>query len=557
MDHEIAKRAILRGFAAGASCVSWLFTRFVFQTPVRELQLIFHLLYATISSVKILYLAAEAVPFVKTGGLAEVAGSLPRAIRQLGHDIRLVIPRYGRISADAFKLVRQIDAIQVPMDERIESAALFAGSIGVGAGQTPVYLVDSTRYFDRQGIYMYGDDAERFIFFSRAALEACRALDWQPDVIHCNEWHTALIPNWLKTIYGADPFFARTATLYTAHSLEYQGIFGQRVLEIAGLADIGFIAHPDVAPDLNAVVDMMARGLLYADIINTVSESYAREIRTPEFGQGLDPILRDRQDRLFGILNGIDTELYDPATDPYIATHFDADCIEARKANKAALQQDAGLPVRGDAPLISLVGRLTDQKGLDLVSAVMERSIYELDCQWVVMGTGALRYHERLAELAARHPGQIKAFLTFNRRQEQRIYAGSDIFLMPSRFEPCGLNQMVAMRYGSVPVVHAVGGLADTVRDFNPGTGAGNGFSFARYAPAALHAALTRAVAAYRDANLWRQLQRQCMLADFSWARSAEKYVELYDRALAAKREPLTQTCYSQSEKDSEASTPD
>lgn len=498
--------------------------------------MIFSPLCANIRLVKILYLAAEAVPFVKTGGLAEVAGSLPRAIRQLGHDIRLVIPRYGRIAADRFKLTRQLDAIQAPMDDRIESAALFAGSIGVGAGQTPVYLVDSTRYFDRQGIYMYGDDAERFIFFSRAALEACRALDWQPDVIHCNEWHTALIPNWLTTIYRDDPFFARTATLYTAHNLEYQGIFGQRVLEIAGLSDVGFIAHPDVAPDLNEVLDMMARGLLFADIISTVSESYAQEIRTPEFGQRLDPILRDRQDRLFGILNGIDTELYDPTTDPYIATHFDVSRVERRADNKAALQTDAGLLVRREVPLISLVSRLTDQKGLDLVSAVAERMVCELGCQLIVMGTGASRYHELLAELAARHPRQIKPFLTFNRRQEQRIYAGSDIFLMPSRFEPCGLNQMVAMRYGSVPVVHSVGGLADTVCDFDPAVGAGNGFGFIPYEPAALYGALIRAVATYRDPGLWRQLQQRCMTADFSWARSAEKYVELYNRALTVKR---------------------
>ncbi len=486
---------------------------------------------------KILYLSAEAVPFAKTGGLAEVAGSLPKAIRSLGHDIRLAIPRYGRVDIEKFGLSRRLDAIPVPMDERTEPAAVFEGSIGAGPTQTPVYLVDSSRYFDRQGIYMYPDDAERFIFFSRAALEMCRALDWQPDVIHCNEWHTALIPNWLKTTYRDDPFFARTATLYTAHNLEYQGIFGHRILEIAGLADLGFIAHPDVAPDLNEVVDMMARGLLFADIINTVSETYAREILTPEYGQRLDPILRDRRDRLFGVLNGIDTELYNPATDECIAAPFDVNSLEKRAANKARLQEEAGLSVRSEVPVISLVSRLTDQKGLDLLSTLAQPLTQDLHCQLVVMGTGESRYHDLFSGLAASYPGQIKAFLTFNRPLEQRIYAGSDIFLMPSRFEPCGLNQMVAMRYGCVSVVHAVGGLADTVADYQPETGQGNGFRFDRYDAMSLYTSLVRAVETYRHAELWQQLVRRCMLADFSWARSAERYADLYFRALAVRRQ--------------------
>jgi starch synthase len=314
-------------------------------------------------------------------------------------------------------------------------------------------------------------------------------------------------------------------------------VFGYRVLEIAGLADLGYIAHPDVAPDLNEVVDMMARGLLFADIINTVSETYAREILTPEFGHRLDPIVRDRRDRLFGILNGIDTELYDPAADPHIAVRFDVNSIEKRAADKAALQEAAGLPVRSDVPVISLVARLTDQKGLDLVGAIAEALTREVGCQLVVMGTGESRYHDLLESLSTNHPNQIKAFLTFERPLEQRIYAGSDIFLMPSRFEPCGTNQMVAMRYGCVPVVHAVGGLADTVSDYQPETGQGNGFSFDHYDAMALYAALVRAVETYRHAEIWRLLVRRCMLVDFSWRHSAEKYVDLYFRALAVKRQ--------------------
>jgi starch synthase len=486
---------------------------------------------------KVLYLSVEVVPFAKTGGLADVAGALPKAIRKLGHDIRVVMPRFGRVEVDKFGLVRLLDAVDVPMDELREPASIWEGRIGTGDAETPVYFVDNARYFDRQGIYMYPDDAERFIFFSRAALESCRALGWQPDVIHCNEWHTALVPNWLKTIYRDDDFFSRTATLYTAHNLEYQGIFGYRILEIAGLADLGFIAHPDVAPDLNDVVDMMARGLLFADIVNTVSETYAREILTPESGQRLDPILRDRRDRLLGIPNGIDTDLYNPATDSHIAELFDVDTAEKRAVNKAALQQEAGLPLRPDSPLISTISRLTDQKGFDLINAIADPMIQQLGCQFLVMGTGERKYHDMFNALAARYPEQVAVFLTFNRPMEQRIYASSDIFVMPSQTEPCGLNQMVAMRYGCVPVVRAVGGLADSVSDYNPRTGEGNGFSFTPYDPMALYTAIVRAVETYRHRDIWRQLVRRCMTSDFSWDRSAERYVDLYFRALAIKRQ--------------------
>jgi starch synthase len=484
---------------------------------------------------KILYLSAECVPFAKTGGLADVAGALPKAVRAMGHDIRVMMPRYGRVEIGKFGLKQVLERVDVPMDERTEPATIYEGCIGAHASETPIYFVDSPRYFDRQGIYMYPDDAERFIFFSRAALETCRALDWQPDVIHCNEWHTALIPNWLKTVYRDDAFFASIATLYTAHNLEYQGIFGYRILEIAGLADVGFIAHPDVAPDLNYVVDLMARGLLFADIINTVSETYAQEILEPEHGQRLDPLLRDRRDRLFGILNGIDTELYNPATDPNIAVQFDVATMDKRAGNKAALQAEAKLAVHPETPIISIVSRLIDQKGFDLISAIADPLLRHTGCQLVVMGTGEMRYHDALNGLAARYPERVAVFLTFNRPLEQRIYAGSDIFLMPSRFEPCGLNQMVAMRYGTVPVVHAVGGLADTVHDYTPETGEGNGFSFATYDTMALFAALVRALETYRHKSVWRQLVRRCMAADFSWDRSARKYVDLYQRGLAVK----------------------
>ncbi len=482
---------------------------------------------------KVLLLSAEVVPFAKTGGLADVAGSLPKAVRALGHDIRVAMPRYGRISAEKFGLKPRLDPFPVPMDDTTEPASILEGRIGT---DVPVYFVENARFYDRDGIYMYPDDAERFIFLCRSALEMCRQMSWRPDVIHCHDWHTAIIPNWIQTIYRDDPFFHDVATLYTIHNLAYQGIFGHRILEIAGIEAYGFIAHPDVAPDLNDVVDLMARGILFADIINTVSERYASEILTPEYGERLDPILRDRRDRLFGVLNGIDYEVYNPATDPHIASRYSIDRLENRWANKAALQREAGLPERTDIPLIGAISRLADQKGFDLIAQIIDAWMQHLPSQFVLLGTGEQRYHDLFESIRARYPDRIAAFLTFNAPLAQRIYAGSDMFLMPSRFEPCGLGQMIAMRYGSVPIVRATGGLADTVKDYHPHSYEGNGFSFEPYDAMALYTTLVRAVETYKYQDVWRRLMVRGMSADFSWERSAQKYVDLYYRAIATKR---------------------
>ncbi len=481
---------------------------------------------------KVLYLSAEVVPFAKTGGLADVAGALPKAIRALGHDIRVAMPRYGRISPERFDLRPRLEPFPIPMDDMEEPASILEGRIGDGV---PVYFVENARLFDREGIYMYPDDAERFIFFCRAALEMCRQMDWRPDVVHCNDWHTAIIPNWMQTIYRDDPFLGDVATVYTIHNLAYQGIFGYRVLEIAGINEYGFIAHPDLAPDLNDVVDLMARGILFADIINTVSERYAQEILTPEFGERLDPILRDRRDRLFGVLNGIDYDLYNPATDAHIASHFDADHLDDRLPNKSALQQEAGLPERNDLPLIGAISRLTDQKGFDLIAEIIDAWMQHVPSQFILLGTGEQRYHDLFERVHERYPERISVFLTFNAPLAQRIYAGCDMFLMPSRFEPCGLGQMIAMRYGAVPVVRATGGLADTVTDYDPRTQEGNGFSFEPYDAMALYATLVRAAETYKYRDVWRRLMLRGMRSDFSWDRSARKYVDLYYRAIATK----------------------
>ena len=483
---------------------------------------------------KILYLSAEVVPFAKTGGLADVAGSLPKAVHALGHDIRVAMPRYGRIDPDKFGLKQVLPAFPVPMDKQMEEASILEGSLAPGI---PVYFIENGKYYDRDGIYMYPDDAERFIFFCRSSLEMLKRLDWCPDIIHCNDWHTAIIPNWLKTVYKDDPFFAHTATVYTIHNLAYQGVFGYRVLEVAGIAAYGFMYHSEMV-DLSEVVDFMARGIFFADVINTVSEKYAQEILTPEFGEKLDPLLRDRRDRLFGILNGIDSDVMNPATDKYIAQRFDANSLDKRVTNKLALQREANLQEDASVPLIGIISRLADQKGFDILGDAIDH-LLDLGIQFVLLGTGDPHYHEMFSRIAQTCPGRAAVFLTFNAELAQKIYAGSDMFLMPSRFEPCGLGQMIAMRYGNVPIVRATGGLADTVKDFDPRSGEGNGFSFTSYDRWALFAAIIRALENFKYRDTWSKLQVRGMGADFSWTASARKYVDLYYRAIAACGKPV------------------
>ncbi|HLJ35780.1 MAG TPA: glycogen synthase [Ktedonobacteraceae bacterium] len=471
---------------------------------------------------KILILAAEVVPFVKVGGLADVVGALPKFFQGLGHDVRLAMPRYGQVDPERFSLHTIIDSLTVPMSNFTLPVSVRQGTIG---NDIPVYMIDAPRFFERENIYGYTDDGERFILFCRAALEAMRTLDWSPDIIHCHDWHTGIVPNWMHTIYHDDPFYANAATVYTIHNLAYQGIFGYRMLEVAGVADHGFL-YPQIS-ELANVVDIMGRGILFADAITTVSERYAEEILTPTFGEKLDHLLRSRRDRLFGILNGIDYSEMNPATDRYIHTQFDAQTLDKRGANKQTLQEIAHLPVRPDVPLLTMISRLADQKGFDLLAQIIQPLLAQ-GVQFVVLGIGDQHYHEMFQNLAARYPQQVAIFLTFNTELAQRMYAGSDMFLMPSKFEPCGLSQLIAMRYGCVPIVRSVGGLANTVQEYDPQTGEGNGLAFTNYDPWELFAAIVRALELYRIPRIWRKLQQRGMAADYSWHASAVRYIEVY-----------------------------
>ncbi len=480
-------------------------------------------------------LASECVPFAKTSGVADVVGSLPLALKRVGVDVRLALPHYSVINSGQFHFAPLLDAFDVPIENRTDNASVSQTSLSrvVRDGQNadvPVYFVENERLYNRDGIYMFPDDAERFIFFCRAALEMCRQLNWQPDVIHCHDWQTAIVPNWLKTIYADDPFFRNAASVYTIHNLAYQGLFGQRVLEIAGLATQGFIAHPDVAPDINQQVDFMARGILFADTITTVSERYASEILTPEYGEKLDPILRARKDRLFGILNGIDYERFNPASDPYIARTYDASTLDLRRENKLQLQRELKLIEDVNVPLIGMLSRLNEQKGIYLLRDSIEQ-ILKLDVQFALMGTGNADLQDFFSDLQRRYPGRVAYAATFNQPLAAKFFAGSDIYILPSRFEPAGTNNMLALRFGAVPVVRAVGGLADTVEEFDSTTHKGNGFTFKEFEQWSLFAAIVRAVEYYKQPNVWRAIQQNGMRLDLSWTASAQRYVDVYQFA--------------------------
>jgi len=369
--------------------------------------------------------------------------------------------------------------------------------------------VESEGLFPGSRIYGEANDLERYLAFCQAALELPKQLGWRPDVFHCNDWHTAPIGFGLRNRAWGDAFYRDTASVLTIHNRRYRG------------------------PD--ELADFLCQGIYYADAVTTVSETYAREILTPEYGEGLHPLLWERQDRLFGILNGLDYGEYDPARDPHLAANFDASSLDRRSANKAALQQQTGLAPNADVPLVGMVSRLTEQKGMDLTLEVMETVLREGAAQLVVLGTGDEAYHRAFRDLAQRHLGGASVTIAFDNALAQLIYGGCDLFLMPSRFEPCGLGQLIALRYGAIPVVRHTGGLADTVRDYSGPDSQGNGFVFQEYSAGALMAALLRALAVFQQADEWRRLQVRCMGLDFSWERSAQRYQDDYRRVLAAR----------------------
>jgi len=476
---------------------------------------------------RVLFCVSEAVPLAKTGGLADVGGALPAALTALGTDVRVVLPKYRGIDSTGW---RRAGAVDVSLGATRQPVTVLDGQMpdtGV-----PAWLIDQPQLFDRAGLYGeggqdYPDNLLRFTCLCRGMLAWLERQPWQPEIIHCHDWQTALVP----AIIGAGQV-GRAATLLTIHNLAYQGLFSAEQFEVTGLPPSMYTM---AGLEFWGQVNLLKGGLVFADLLNTVSETYAQEIQTAEFGAGLDGVLRDRSRDLFGILNGVDYGVWDPAHDPLIPARYTADDLFGKRACKDRLQDEFGLAADPDIPLIGMVTRLADQKGLDLVAAILE-TLFAAGAQLIVLGTGDPRYERMFSETARRHPRKSGVRIGFDNALAHRIEAGADLFLMPSRYEPSGLNQLYSLRYGTVPIVRRTGGLADSIRDATPQAlraGTANGFVFADYTPQALLRAAQRALAAFRDAATWRTLQRTGMTADFSWAAAAKKYVGLYERAMA------------------------
>ncbi len=477
-------------------------------------------------SLKILFLSAEVKPFAKTGGLGDVCGSLPLALRALGHDVRVVMPAYRNIEAQ-FAAGRSgweaLDPITVPLGSGPQGAGIFAGHLP--ESDVPIYFVAEQNLFNREQVYGYADDVYRFAFFSRAALQLTRTLGWRPDLVHAHDWHTAPAVAWLSTAGQTDLYFQDIPSLFTIHNLSHQGRAPWAIFDYLGLLS------NRLAEEVYGEVNFMARGIYHATVINTVSPTYAREMMTYDGGAGLDNLLRYRRHDVHGILNGLDYAEWDPGRDACLPHPFDAAHLADRRLNKRALQARAGLPERDDVPLVAMVSRLDWQKGLDITGHVIHLLLNNFagEAQFVVLGSGAPKHVDMFAQLAAYHPNKMAAFLNvFDNDLAHLIYGGSDLFVMPSLFEPCGLGQLISMRYGSVPVVRATGGLADTVHDGD------TGFTFNDYSAEAFWQALQRALHIYRvDPESWCALQQNGMAADYSWQRSARGYQQLYEWAIA------------------------
>jgi ADP-glucose type glycogen/starch synthase len=477
---------------------------------------------------KVLVAASELTPFAKSGGVADVAASLSKELRRLGHDVRVVMPRYRQVDIGKHGLEPVVRDLQVPFGSQTLPATILQGKLG----DMIVYFVDCPPLYDRDGMYGFGDDDARSVYFSRALLEMLPALNFAPDVIHIHDWYAALVPNLIDRIYTEGPA-AEVATTLTIHNLAAQGVFGFGALTLAGLDKWGLIRVG--IPGLDNVVNVLGRGIHFADVVNTVSERYAAEIQTPEFGEGLDELIRAHAHKLHGIVNGIDYEIFDPHRDPNIPHHYSISAIEPKALCRAELRSELGLE-QTDRPLCAMVSRLYDVKGLDLVEQAMP-ALMQFGVQVVVIGTGDRRYEDMFRRYAGERPAQVAAAIGFDAPLAQRIYAGADMLWMPSRYEPGGLAQLIALRYGTIPVVRSTGGLADTIKDYNPVASKGNGFTFTPYDPWQFFGTVVRAAETYRHPSVWTWLIRRAMSEDVSWSRSAQRYVQLYQAAIAARRE--------------------
>ena len=499
------------------------------------------------AGLRIVMAASEVVGFAKTGGLADVTGSLPRALAARGHHVAVVMPYYRAVRLGKQPVTRTDHVIPVPIGARTLACRLYRGTLP--NSDVPVFFVENPEYFDRddpaagRGLYQqsmpggykadYPDNAERFTFFSRAVLEALPAFGPPPDVLHANDWQTGLVPVYLSEAYRQRPWLDRVRSVFTIHNIAYQGTFARDVMAITGLP--GWLFNPKQL-EYHGYLNFLKAGIVFADAVNTVSPTYAREIQTPELGCGLEGLLGEVRHKLSGIVNGVDYSTWDPAADPHIPATYDAGTVFERKPlNKVELQRRFGLPVEADRPVLGVVARLVSQKGIDLILSAAP-GFLDLGCQLVFLGEGDPEYHNELRMFRDRHPQQVGLYLGFSEPLAHLVEAGADLFLMPSRYEPCGLNQLYSLKFGTPPVVHATGGLADTVvnaTEENIAAGTATGFSFAGYQAHALYTTVKWALTLYHERRPdFATVVRTAMRQDWSWGRSAEAYEDLYQRLL-------------------------
>lgn len=471
---------------------------------------------------KVLYVSSEALPYMASGGLGDVAGSLPVALRKRLIGCRVVMPLYDSIKQEYKDKMKFITSISVPVAWRRQYCGIFeAKHNGV-----IYYFLDNQYYFKRDGIYGHYDDAERFAFFARAVLEIIPAIGWKPDIIHCNDWQSALTPLYYSTYYANQIGYENIKTVFTIHNIQYQGKYGNELLsDVLGIAP----EHNNLI-QYDGLVNFMKAGIECANMVSTVSPTYAKEILDPWFSHGLDPILNQRSWKLCGILNGIDVDGYNPETDTAIAVNYSAENPEGKAANKEALQKEMGLAVNPDVPVIGIVTRLVGHKGVDLMKEVLEKSLWERDVQYVVLGSGEWQYESFFRELHDKYPDKVGVTIGFVPALARKIYAGADLFLMPSKSEPCGLSQMVALRYGTLPIVRETGGLKDSITD--SGDGEGNGFTFQTYDAYDMLGAIYRGIDAYNNKDYWQTLVKRALECDMSWGKSANEYIKMYKSLL-------------------------
>jgi starch synthase len=490
------------------------------------------------ASVKILFATTEAVPFAKTGGLGDVCGSLPQELAKLGHEPVVVMPAFRQALQSGRPIEATAISFEIPIGRKMVAGRFLRSTLP--GDRVPVYLVQQDSYYDRPELYCergkdYKDNCERFVFFARAVLEAIQRIDLGTELVHCHDWTSALVPAYLKTEFCGVPPFDSLASLLTVHNIAYQGSFWHWDMELTGI-DRKYFNWRQM--EFYGNLNFLKSGLAFADVISTVSARYAQEIQSPPLSYGLEGILSHRRNDLFGIINGVDYGIWNPETDPHLhGNNYSVQSIsEGKCACKTALQQEVGLPVVAGQPLVAMIGRLADQKGFDLVAGVIRQWAETSPVQWVILGTGEPKYHELLSQIAHRHPERVAVRLGFSNELAHRIEAGADIFLMPSRYEPCGLNQLYSLKYGTVPLVHATGGLADSITNLTDETlvsGTANGFSFSEYTASALAETLERACQTFANRPLWEQLIRTGMQQDWSWSHSAREYSRLYERTLA------------------------